>query len=308
MGIQARHQMRDEEKPRAEKSVGSEQRKTSHLRTVQRYELFAARTRGSFGAGTPIRLDRNNGYVLSLQRRSLQSSNYWVDGKPVPLAPLRSGQFLLLDLDRDHSSVLSGDMDCISTFVSRGALQRFREEHDLPIAGSLRDTNGVAFEDGVVRNLAESLLPAFERPETANRLFVDHVVSAVLSHLTASYGERSAVVRAVRGGLAPWQEKRAKELMLAHIDGDVGLDELAASCELSRSHFARAFKVTTGSSPFRWLLARRIERAKNLLLNSGLPVDQVAEQCGFVDQSHFTRTFVKVTNATPARWRRLRRS
>jgi transcriptional regulator GlxA family with amidase domain len=96
-------------------------------------------------------------------------------------------------------------------------------------------------------------------------------------------------------------------MMLANIDGKLGLDELANACELSRSHFARAFKVATGSSPFQWLLAQRIERAKNLLLDSNLPIDQIAEQCGFTDQSHFTRTFLKFAGAAPGQWRRLRR-
>ena len=258
-------------------------------------------------SGTPVRLDRNNGYLVCLQRRPLLAPSYWVDDRAVALTPLRGGQFLLLDLNQEHTSVSYGDVDCISTYISQEALQRFHEEHDLPVVKSLRTVDGMAFEDDVIRGLGEALLPALEKPEAANRLFIDHVVLAFLSHLTTNYGERTVVMRRATGGLAPWQERRAKEMMLARIDGNVGLDDLAASCELSRSHFARAFKITTGSSPFQWLLARRIERAQNLLLNSSLPMDQIAEQCGFVDQSHFARTFLKFVHATPGRWRRLRR-
>lgn len=299
--------MSDEEAPRLGKFAGLEQPQTLDLRVLQRSALSATRLRGSFLSGTPVKLDCNNGYLLCMQRQSVPAANYWVDGRATPLPPMRGGQFLLLDLNREHTSISYGGVDCISTYVSQDALQQFRREHDLPLAGALRTIEGVAFDDHVVRSLKELLLPAFEQPEAANRLFVDHVVLALLSHLSATYGEFAAVMRPPRGGLAPWQERRAKEMLMAHINGYVGLDELAAACELSRSHFARAFKVTTGSSPMRWVLIQRIERAKTLLLDSSLPIDQLAEQCGFADQSHFTRTFLKFVNVTPGQWRRLRR-
>ena len=300
--------MSEEIGPRLGKFAGFEQPQTLILRTLQQADLSATRLRGSFVSGTPVRLDCNNGYLVCLQRRPLLAPNYWVDGRSVPLKPLSGGQFLLLDLNQEHTSVSYGDVDCISTYISRDALQRFHQEHDLPDIGSLKAKHGVALDDHVIRCLSESLLPAIEKPEAANRLFVDHVVFALLHHLTASYGERTVVMRGIRGGLATWQERRAKEMLLANIDGNVGLDELAAACQLSRSHFARAFKATMGSSPFRWLLARRIERAKNLLVDSDLPIEVIVEQCGFANQSHFTRTFLKFVDATPGRWRRLRRS
>lgn len=299
--------MSEADEPRLGKFTGFEQPQTLILNTLQQSALAATRLRGSFVTGTPVRLDRNNGYLLCLQRRPLLAPTYWIDGRSISLNPLRGGQFLLLDLNQEHLSISYGEVDCISTYISQDALQRFHQEHDLPMFGSLRAPEGMAFEDEAVRHLSELLLPAFERPETANRLFVDHVVLALLSHLAVSYGERNAVLQHVRGGLATWQERRAKEMLLASIDGNLGLEDLAAACGLSRSHFARAFKATTGSSPFRWLLAQRIQRAKDLLLNSQSSIDQIAAQCGFADQSHFTHTFLKFANATPSQWRRLRR-
>jgi AraC family transcriptional regulator len=298
--------MEDHEVPRLGKFAGFEQPQTLILSTLQKPELSATRLRGSFVSGTPVRLDRNKGYLVCLQRRPLIAPSYWIDGRPVPQTPLRDGQFLLLDLNQEHTSVSYGEVDCISTYISQEALQRFHEEHGLPVISSLRIAEGTAYDDELLRYLSECLMPAFEQPDAANRLFVDYVSMAFLSHLSAVYGER-ATMRSARGGLAPWQERRAKDIMLSRIDGSVGLDELAGACELSRSHFARAFKVTTGVSALQWLLARRIERAQNLLLNSSLSLDEIAGQCGFVDQSHFSRTFLKFVQVSPGRWRRLRR-
>ena len=97
-------------------------------------------------------------------------------------------------------------------------------------------------------------------------------------------------------------------MAIARLNGEVTLEALAQECGLSRSHFARAFKKTTGLPAHRWLLDRRIERARELLLNSRLPIADVADRCGFANQSHLTRVFTNALGVSPGEWRRLRRT
>jgi AraC family transcriptional regulator len=111
-----------------------------------------------------------------------------------------------------------------------------------------------------------------------------------------------------RGGLAPWQERRAKELLEAHLDGQVALAELAAACEHSVRHFARCFRQSTGQSPHRWLIGRRLDKAQSLLEHSAPSLHDVASACGFASQSHFTRVFTRAMGVSPGVWRRRRRS
>ncbi|MEH2589748.1 AraC family transcriptional regulator [Bradyrhizobium sp. AZCC 1721] len=256
-------------------------------------------------AGTPFRFERKAGYMICLHRQPLPPCPYWIDGRPVPRMPIDSGQFLLLDRNEQHEALTyGGAADCISMYTSREALDRFQEEHELRPVGSLRARRGLAFEDHVIKNLGEGLLPALERPDAASQLFVDYVALALLAHLTAFYGENPMVFHPIRGGLAPWQERRTKEMLLAHIDGKIGVVDLARECGLSRSHFARAFRITTGVPPHKWLLARRIELAQDLLRNSTLSLETIAERCGFTDQSHFTRTFSRALGVAPGEWRR----
>jgi AraC family transcriptional regulator len=59
--------------------------------------------------------------------------------------------------------------------------------------------------------------------------------------------------------------------------------------------------------PHRWLTKQRVERAKELLQESGRQLADIAQLCGFVDQSHFTRVFSKSEGHSPGRWRRLQR-
>ncbi|CAN5553032.1 hypothetical protein BH10PSE4_BH10PSE4_19310 [soil metagenome] len=107
------------------------------------------------------------------------------------------------------------------------------------------------------------------------------------------------------GQLAPWQLRRATEILLADIAADVPLSRPAAACGLSLSYFARAFKRSTGEPPHRWLLRRRVEHAKTLLRRPGASLAEVACVCGFSDQSHFTRVFSGLAGATPGAWRRI---
>jgi transcriptional regulator GlxA family with amidase domain len=79
---------------------------------------------------------------------------------------------------------------------------------------------------------------------------------------------------------------------------------VALACKLSVSHFARAFKASTGLSPHQWLTAARIETAQGLLANSPMPLVEVADTCGFADQSHFSRIFGRAIGISPGAWRR----
>ena len=73
---------------------------------------------------------------------------------------------------------------------------------------------------------------------------------------------------------------------------------------MSRFHFARLFRRSTGRSPMEYLLHVRLERAKALLRRGGMPISDIAVAIGFADQSHFTRHFRRAIGTTPLRYAR----
>ncbi|WFP73698.1 AraC family transcriptional regulator [Mesorhizobium sp. WSM4906] len=251
------------------------------------------------------------GYMLYLTRCDLAPHPNWVDGRSAPLRTLNSGQSLLLDLRAQHSALVTGDVDCVSVYTSSAALLRFQAEHDLPCHGLLHAPENVIHDDGVLRHLGEALLPALQQPKYASKLYVNHLTLALLFRLTTQHAAddiaKARLIQPLRGGLASWQERRAKEMLLASMDGGIGLEELAAQCQLSRSHFARAFKASTGLSPLRWLAKQRLERVKVSLKNTNLSLAEIAASCGFADASHLTRVFIRETGHRPGAWRRERR-
>lgn len=135
----------------------------------------------------------------------------------------------------------------------------------------------------------------------AGPLVGDSLIAALIAHLAAPQAPSPDRVAARRCN-------RAIELIEARFAEAVTLQELADAEGLGLRHFSRAFRHATGRSPYQYLLQRRVEHAR-LLIAEGLPLAEVAAQCGFSDQSQLTRIFLGNTGTTPGRYRdRLGRS
>lgn len=104
--------------------------------------------------------------------------------------------------------------------------------------------------------------------------------------------------------LSSAREYRAKELLASRIDSSISVAEVASACGLSRAHFTRAFRQSTGTTPHKWLQQYRLDKVKQLLGSTELPIAEIAAACGFADQSHLTRAFARLAHVTPGAWRR----
>jgi AraC-like DNA-binding protein len=252
-------------------------------------------------------IPREDAYIVGLELSDQPERELSVEGRGMLLGPQKQGTFTLHNLLNDPRCDLPDPFDSLHFYIPHAALDAVAEDQGARNVECLHVPSGVAIDDPVIRHLGLSLLPALQKPEEASRLFVDLVTGAALTHLAHHYGKLPLPRRLPRGGLASWQERRAKELMLERIDGDVSLEELAHECRLSRSHFARAFRQTTGQSPHRWLMSQRIALSYELLRNSELSIGGIADRCGYANQSHFTRVFARYVGMNPGEWRRLQR-
>lgn len=242
---------------------------------------------------------------------SVQLADYhgdlWVDGRKVDFPISRKGNFTLYDYNRIWQADMKSAFDCVNIHIPRGALAALEEDLGGRKIETLDVTPGADIDDPTVRGLTGALLAALDKPEQASRLFVDQVGLALATHMAATYGEAAPKPAVHSGGLAPWQLKRAKALMDAELSGDLPVTVIAGTCGLSASYFTRAFKLSTGMPPYRWLLQRRIDKAMNLLKTSLLSLSDIAAACGFADQSHFTRTFSRAVGLSPGMWRKASR-
>src|SRR5262249_52265841 len=93
-----------------------------------------------------------------------------------------------------------------------------------------------------------------------------------------------------------------------HLDGGPSLEQMAAAARLSVYHFARQFKAATGLPPHQYVIARRVERARELLrAGAGLSRADVAASVGFPDQSQLCRHFKRLVGVTPGQFRKAAR-
>jgi AraC family transcriptional regulator len=117
-------------------------------------------------------------------------------------------------------------------------------------------------------------------------------------------GRRPMPTTSQKGGLMPWQLSRAVEYIRRNAARPITVSEVAASIEMSDSHFRRAFKIATGLPPYRWLLSVRIGEAQKLLKEGVASLSEIAIVTGFVDQSHFSKAFQKIVGVSPRVWQR----
>jgi AraC family transcriptional regulator len=110
-----------------------------------------------------------------------------------------------------------------------------------------------------------------------------------------------------RGGLAPAVRRRLADYIEHHLEREITLGDLAQLACLSEYHMARMFRASFGMPPSAWIAARRIERARGLLKSTDLPLQQVADACGYADLSHFSHRFRDSTGAAPSRFRSMLR-
>ena len=193
--------------------------------------------------------------------------------------------------------------------VSDGLLARTAEGLDLPDfkEASLRPDIVLIEDRSLVAMLELYGRRTLDELNPPSRIEMEARALLIVEHLVRTYHTaRPAPLR--RGGLAPWQLKRACEAMMAEIDRNPGLDDLAEVVGCSPTHFSRAFKQSTGLAPFHWLAERRIEKAKALLEEGGLSLAEIALAVGFSAQPQFTTAFGRATGVTPGQWRRKRLS
>lgn len=94
------------------------------------------------------------------------------------------------------------------------------------------------------------------------------------------------------------------EWVVANLDKPMTVDDMAAQAMLSPRSFARRFRSATGTTPVQWVLRQRVLHAQRLLETTDLPVDRIAERCGFGTATALRMHFRRVVGTTPTAYRR----
>lgn len=158
-------------------------------------------------------------------------------------------------------------------------------------------------DDPVIRQICLNILKELMSIGFAGRLYGDFLAQALAIQLLRRhcvFGPRAPETPAALPG---YKLRRALEFIEMHLAEEITVDSIAEAASTSTFHFAHAFKKATGSSPHQYVIRQRIERAKELLKQTDLPIVEVAMSVGFATQNHFTTVFGKFCGATPKQYR-----
>ncbi|MEY9885110.1 helix-turn-helix domain-containing protein [Bradyrhizobium sp. USDA 329] len=238
------------------------------------------------------------------QLGDLERHSCWLAGKPRYSGAFGAGTVSVTNLMDNPQCEFRGPFDAVQYYVPTSALNEFAREHGAKPVATLKW--GRDQRDPYLSTLSSVLLSAVEQDPANNQLFIDQIGLSLIAHFAQTYGGLRPQDSAVGGGLAPWQERRAKEIMRTRLASGLTIADVAAECKLTPSHFARSFRRSTGIAPHEFLSQLRIEEAKRQMLSTKLPLADIALICGFGDQSYFTRVFSRSVGASPGAWRRVR--
>jgi AraC family transcriptional regulator len=190
-------------------------------------------------------------------------------------------------------------IDMLHVSVDDTALRAFAAE--LEIAHPELGTR-VGFEDPVLRQTAVALAGELGADRVARSLVADGLRIELIVRLLDGYSSLPPGVagRLGRTRLGSRTLGLLDDYVRAHLDAQIRISDLAALAGMSRFHFARVFRASVGRTPHRYVLERRLDRARELVRSSGAPLRDIAAMTGFADQSHLTRTFKRTFGTTPA--------
>lgn len=160
----------------------------------------------------------------------------------------------------------------------------------------------------VIPRLIEAAVAAFDTDRDSSRRYLMRA-SAILKVIrdvgsVAESAERSES----RGGLLAWQLNRIVDYIEAHLEDRIAAEDLASLINVSAGTLFRAFKISVGVPPLRYVGRRRIERACTMMKATREPLSQVAVACGLCDQAHLYRMFRREIGMGPSAWRRAMQS
>lgn len=160
----------------------------------------------------------------------------------------------------------------------------------------VRPLHCLGVQDPLIRHIGLELKRELE--SSADRLYAESMASALAMHLLRRYAKGRSV-SAEPSKLLDYKLRQVIDYIDSALDQDVSLSAMSAVAQMSPYHFARLFKRSTGLTPHQYVIQRRVERAKQLLLNREVAIAEVAVRVGFANQSHLNRHFKRLTGLTP---------
>jgi AraC family transcriptional regulator len=262
---------------------------------------------------------------FAVQLRSDSSGVLEVPGMDSALVSIHIGRAARMSCRRagtSHTgSAVHGDIDIIPVGVP--SVWQMHDENDRAVLMVLSRTilNQVAEESGFsardvelrnrfmardrqLESIAWAMKSELELGSPSGQLYLDGLALSAAARLVS--GHSSIAVEERRyGGLEGRRLKRTLEFIEEHLAEELSLSRLAEVAEMSVSHFRGGFRESIGASVHQYVIERRVERAKSLLMRDGQSIAEIALAAGFTHQSHLSRHMQRSTGFSPLQMKRI---
>ncbi|CAK7261631.1 MULTISPECIES: AraC family transcriptional regulator [unclassified Shinella] len=235
--------------------------------------------------------------MINLQGDAKFGEDY-VDGRRVAFTPRRPGSVVFLPAHSEWTGWDEGDARGCYLFVSIDAT--FIEQ-TLGADNVMGLQPSIGFRDGMIETCLQTIATELKNPDPASVIMVESQVIQMFVQMVRLNG---LYLEPAKGGLSPFYLKRVVALIDARLMNPPSLDELAGEIGVSRRHFFRAFKQSTGMTPFAFVADLRLKRAVDLLRATDRSATDIALDCGFASSSHFAYAFKRAYGAGPSEFRR----
>lgn len=155
----------------------------------------------------------------------------------------------------------------------------------------------IGARDPLVEHVVRAILAELRAPAPAGRIYADSLATALSTRLLQSFAPVGA---AGRQTLSKPQLRRLVEFIEVNLDDALSLERLAEVAGMSVPHLTTLFRRTMGQSVHAYVMERRVERARALLLDRKMSISEVALETGFSHQSHLARWMRRLLGVTPS--------
>lgn len=237
----------------------------------------------------------HHAFLINLQGDARMGEDF-IDGRRVAFTPRKAGSVSFLPAGSEWSGWDEGDES--GSYL----LLRMRPEFAASTLGkdySFEPTLGL--RDAIVEGSLHRIVLELRSPDSASAIMVESQATQMLAQIVRLSGVRDEIAK---GGFSPYDLRRVTELLESRLTDPPTAQELAAELGISRTHLFRAFRQSTGVTPYAFIADLRLRKAREFLQLSDRTATEIALECGFASSSHFAYAFKRVYGAGPLEYRR----
>lgn len=235
--------------------------------------------------------------IFIYQFSPLQSLRWKVNGQSWQERAIAENAIAIVPANVLHKLSWDAEIETIKISLSPDLIARVAWESIAP--ANVEIEPAFARYDPLIAQLGKSLKSLLETEAKQSRLYAESVATMLSAHLLQHYCVQKTSLQDFTGGMPTYKLRQAIAYINESLEQDLSLSAIASEVGISQYHFARLFKQAMGVSVHQYVIQRRVEAAKRLLLHRQLSITEIALQVGFANPSHLSQHFKRIVGVTP---------